>query len=207
MQGCLLSPLTMQVASMPLGFISTQASLIFCSTRLVKWVFFQKATAVIVIVNLVHIKIARSRGWGHIRANTPSPLLPQSSVKKGGIFSGTYNICLFVCFVLFLLLLLGFFFFFFFFCIGRFFYITGNQILPTQWKVDCSWVRANMIGSLPNCLEPDSLVKLINHSTTSPHNSRLCTQLYKRHYKTVIKCWINWYTCSRFSAPPHFKVG
>ena len=127
MQGCLLSPLMMQVASMSLGFISTQPSLIFCSTHLVKWVFFQKATAVIVIDNLMHIKIARSRGWGYIRANTPSPLLPQSSVKKGGhIFRNLQY--LFVCFFVFVVivgLLL-------FFAPGALFYITGNQILPAQ---------------------------------------------------------------------------
>ena len=29
----------------------------------------------------------------NIRADTPSPLLPQSSVQKGGVFSGTLSIC------------------------------------------------------------------------------------------------------------------
>ena len=41
---------TMQVALVPLGLVSTQAPLISCSTRSAKLPFFQKAMAVVVIV-------------------------------------------------------------------------------------------------------------------------------------------------------------
>ena len=57
-------------------------------------IFFWKAAAVNVIVDIVHIKdCAESRGAYardelKIRANAPSPLLSQTSVKMGGgIFS------------------------------------------------------------------------------------------------------------------------
>ena len=80
-------PLTMQVASMPLGLVSTQVSLISCSTRSSKLPFIQKAAAIVTIV------------WGTaggaygrdkiiIRAIAPSPLLAQSSVQKVGAYFG-----------------------------------------------------------------------------------------------------------------------
>ena len=46
MRGRPLSPLTMQVASMPLSVVLTHALLISCNTRSVKSLFFQKAVAV-----------------------------------------------------------------------------------------------------------------------------------------------------------------
>ena len=49
-------PQTMQVASVPLGLVSTQAPLISRSTRSVKLLFFQKATTVVVIVEFVRIQ-------------------------------------------------------------------------------------------------------------------------------------------------------
>ena len=55
--------------------------------------------AVVVIVDPVRIKGCEEWREGHmhemnrnIRANTPSPLLPQSSVQiKGGVFLGAYG--------------------------------------------------------------------------------------------------------------------
>ena len=46
----------MQVASVPLGLVSTQAALISHSTRSAKLPFFQKATAVVMIVEFVRIQ-------------------------------------------------------------------------------------------------------------------------------------------------------
>ena len=66
----------MQVASVSLGLVSMQALLISHSTRSVKLPFFQKAVAVVVIVDFVCIQ-----------ANAPCPLL----CKKGGIFSEAYG--------------------------------------------------------------------------------------------------------------------
>ena len=87
--------LTMEVALMPLGIVWTQVPLISCSTCSVKLPFFQKAAAFIVIVNLA----CRNGGRGicelNIRANTPSPLLPQSSVQKqkgGHIFGSLWYV-------------------------------------------------------------------------------------------------------------------
>ena len=80
-----LSPLrlTMQVASVPLGLVSTQASLTSRSIHLAKPPFFQKPVAVVVIVDLVHLKIARNGGRGCMHetnwiiwAHAPCSLLP-----------------------------------------------------------------------------------------------------------------------------------
>ena len=77
--GRTLSSLTMQVALMPLGLVLTQALLISCSTRLLKLLFFQKATAVVTIVDLTHIKDYEGQREGayardklNIRAIAPS---------------------------------------------------------------------------------------------------------------------------------------
>ena len=90
MWGRPLSPLTMQVALMPLNLVSTQAPLISHSTRSTKLLFFQKPAAVVVIVDLVCIQDYEERREGvyaqdelSIQANTPSPLLPRSSVQNG----------------------------------------------------------------------------------------------------------------------------
>ena len=66
--GKCLSPLrvTMQVASVPLGLVSTQASLTSRSICLAKLPFFQKLVAVVVIVDLACLKIARNGGRGHM---------------------------------------------------------------------------------------------------------------------------------------------
>ena len=80
----------MQVASMPLGFVSTQVPLISHSKRSAKLPLFQKAAAVVVIVNLACIKDRKERGVCmdelSIQTNAPSPLLPESSVQKGGAY-------------------------------------------------------------------------------------------------------------------------
>ena len=55
----------MQVASVPLRLVSTQASLTSRSIRLAKPPF-QKPIAVIVIVNLACLKIARNGGRGRM---------------------------------------------------------------------------------------------------------------------------------------------
>ena len=52
----------MQVASMPLVFVATQALLIVCGAH--SAVFFQKAAAVVVIVNHVHIQDCEKRSKG-----------------------------------------------------------------------------------------------------------------------------------------------
>ena len=49
-------PQMMQVALVPVGLVSTQTPLISCSTRSVKVPFFQKATAVVVIVKFGRIQ-------------------------------------------------------------------------------------------------------------------------------------------------------
>ena len=51
-----LLPQTMQVASVPLGLVATQAQLISRSTRSAKLPFFQKAAAVVVIVDFARIQ-------------------------------------------------------------------------------------------------------------------------------------------------------
>jgi len=80
-----LSPLrlTMQVASVPLGLVSTQASLTSRSIHLAKLPFFQKPVAVVVIVDLACLKIARNGGRGRMHktnwiiwAHSPCSLLP-----------------------------------------------------------------------------------------------------------------------------------
>ena len=58
MQGCTLSSLTMQVASMSLSVVSTQALLISSNTYSVKLAFFQKAVAV------HHDCQPRAQKWG-----------------------------------------------------------------------------------------------------------------------------------------------
>ena len=72
---------------MPLGLLSTQAPLIFHSKRLANLLFFQKAVAVVMIVNLTCTKDCEEQREGmyardklNIQANALSPLLPQSSV-------------------------------------------------------------------------------------------------------------------------------
>ena len=73
---------TMQVASVHLGLVSTQAPLIFRST-------------VTVIVEFVHAyyeerrEEAYARNELNIRANAPSPHLSKSSVQKGGRIFGS----------------------------------------------------------------------------------------------------------------------
>ena len=77
----------MQVASMPLVFAATQATLIVRSAHSAKLLFF---AAVVVIVNLGYTQDCEE--WRrvyaqdelNIRANAPSPLLPQSSVQNRG---------------------------------------------------------------------------------------------------------------------------
>ena len=83
------SPVTqmLQVALVLLGLVSMQVPLISCSTRSVKLLFFQKATAVVVIVKF---KTTRTGGRGVCTRRTeysskrPIPLLSKSSVQKGG---------------------------------------------------------------------------------------------------------------------------
>ena len=113
-----LSPLTTQVASMTLGFVLTQALLISCSTRLSKLLYFQKAAAVVTIIDPTHIKDCEEQREGSIcirqieySSNHPLPTFPQSSVQKGGggggIFLGAYSMqimCSRKCFIWSLLL-------------------------------------------------------------------------------------------------------
>ena len=72
----------MQVASVPLGLVSTQALLISRSTHSAKLPFFQKAAAVVMIDDFSHIQGYEEWREGaytqdelNIRANAPSPLL------------------------------------------------------------------------------------------------------------------------------------
>ena len=83
----------MQVASMLLGLVLTQALLISRSTHSAILLFFQIATTVVVIVNLAHIKDCEEKKKGayvqnemNIQANASSTLLPQSSVQKEGAY-------------------------------------------------------------------------------------------------------------------------
>ena len=71
----LLSPLTMQVPSIPLRLVSMQAPLISCSTQPKKLLFFQKATTVIMIVGLTH------RTMGHMVKLNECPLSTLNSKK------------------------------------------------------------------------------------------------------------------------------
>lgn len=68
MQGRPLTPLTMKVALMPLTLVSTQVMLISCSYTFSKAAIFQRATGVIVIVNLTHIQDCKADKL-NIRAN------------------------------------------------------------------------------------------------------------------------------------------
>ena len=83
MWSCSLLPQTMQVALVPLGLVSTQMPLISYSTHSAKLPLFQKAAAVIVIVDFVCICKTTGNGWRG-RMHAPSLLLPKSSVQKGG---------------------------------------------------------------------------------------------------------------------------
>ena len=92
----------MQVASVLLGLVSTQAPLISRSTRSAKLPFFQKAAAVVVIVEFACIQDYEERREGayardelNIRANAPSPLLSKSSVQKGGRIFGSLRYLMF----------------------------------------------------------------------------------------------------------------
>ena len=89
MPGLPLLPLMMQVASMPLGLVSTQGPLISSSTRSLKLPFIQKVAAV--IVRIVWETVGRTyvQDKINIQANIPSPLLTQSSVQKGGCIFGS----------------------------------------------------------------------------------------------------------------------
>ena len=92
----------MQVTMVPLGLVSTQVPLISRSTCLVKLLFFQKATAVVVIVSFARIQGYKERREGayaldelNIRANAPSPLLSKSSAQTGrSIFGSLRYVCL-----------------------------------------------------------------------------------------------------------------
>ena len=70
----------MQVASVALGLVSTQAPLNSHSTRPAKLPFFQKATSVVVIVKFR----AYAQDELNILATPPSPLLSKSSMQKVG---------------------------------------------------------------------------------------------------------------------------
>ena len=100
--GRTLSPLTMQVASMPLGLVLTQALLISCSTHLSKLLYFQKAAAVVTIIDPMHIKDCEEQRKGSIctrqieySSNRPLPTFPQSSVQKegGGVYFWELTVC------------------------------------------------------------------------------------------------------------------
>ena len=112
-----LSPLTMQVASMLLGFVLTQALLISCSTHLSKLLFFQKAAAVVTIIDPTHIKDCEEQREGSIytrqteySSNRPLRVPTFASKwcsKSGGIFLGAYGMqimCSRKCFIWSLLL-------------------------------------------------------------------------------------------------------
>ena len=86
-------PQTMQVASVPLGLVSTQAPPISRSTGSVKLPFFRKAVAVVVIVDFACIQDYEEWREGeyardklNIQANAPSPLWSESSVQEGGTY-------------------------------------------------------------------------------------------------------------------------
>ena len=95
-----MSPLrlTMQVASVPLGLVSTQVSLTSRSIHLAKLPFFQKPVAVVVIVDLVRLKIVEWRKGTYARDKlnyvSTRPLLTfalKVVCKRGGeVFSGAY---------------------------------------------------------------------------------------------------------------------
>lgn len=96
-----LSPMTMQVASMPVGLVSTQVPLITHNTRSAKLPFFQ-AAAVVVIVDFACIKDCDKRREGvnawdklNIQVQMPPPNFCLKLVRKkrrgrGGIFGTLY---------------------------------------------------------------------------------------------------------------------
>ena len=82
-------------------FRSTQVPLISRSTRSVKLPFFQKAAAVVVIVEFAHRRDYEERREGayvrdelNIQANAPSPCLSKSSVQKGGAYFRELTVCM-----------------------------------------------------------------------------------------------------------------
>ena len=76
---------------MPLGLVSRQALLISCSTRSVKLPFFQKAAAVIVIVDLACIAKngGRRRMYKTNLSKHPSPFLLKVVCKMWGAYFST----------------------------------------------------------------------------------------------------------------------
>ena len=80
----------MQVASLPLGLVSTQALLISRCTCSATLLLFQKALAVIIVIEFVRIQDYEEQREGYaqdelnIRANAPSPLFSKRSVQKEG---------------------------------------------------------------------------------------------------------------------------
>ena len=91
-------PQMMQVPSVPLGLVSTQAPLISHSTRLAKLPFLQKAATVIVIVEFTRIQDyneRRERAYVrdklNIRTNAPPHLSLKVVCKRGVVFLGAYS--------------------------------------------------------------------------------------------------------------------
>ena len=90
LRGRLLSPLTMQVALMALGLISTQP---IVEIQQSCWLFFQK----VLLSSWLLTSSVTSRGttWSictriiEYSLKHPFPLLPQSSVQKGGLIFGS----------------------------------------------------------------------------------------------------------------------
>ena len=80
------------------GLVSTQTALISHNRCSVKLPFFWKAAAVNMIVDIVHIKdceeLRGAYAWDelNIRANAPFPLISQTSVEMGGVFSEAWSI-------------------------------------------------------------------------------------------------------------------
>ena len=75
----------MQITSVPLGLVSTQAPLISSSNT-----FSEAARQSSYLSNLCDHKERREGAYArdklNIRANAPSPRLPKSSVQKGGAY-------------------------------------------------------------------------------------------------------------------------
>ena len=76
----------LSLTSPRLGLVSTRAPLISCGTRSSKLPFIQKAATVVVRLCEERRGGAYVRDKPNIRANAPAPLLPQSSVQKGGTY-------------------------------------------------------------------------------------------------------------------------
>ena len=74
----------MQVASMPLGLVSTKVLLVSCSTHSAKLLFFQKTSIVCIEDCEEWREGVYAQNKLNIRANVPFELLPQSSVQIGG---------------------------------------------------------------------------------------------------------------------------